>query len=203
VLRSAPKTAPRCAPRHASSTHLPWRSRLAARIQPACRRQGRTATSKVRCRSSPRTSLSHLLANFGFLRGSTQEELRCRLNAGETFYNLLADRLGNAAAADLLRKNAREERGHAERLRRALALKLGGTWEPQASDLAPFALALPDRVSAELLAGIVQGELQGDAGYQRWADAEPDAEVQRLLRQNGREETVHAGRVTEAIALLG
>jgi rubrerythrin len=124
-------------------------------------------------------------------------------NAGETFYNLLADRLGNAAAADLLRKNAREERGHAERLRRALALKLGGTWEPQASDLAPFALALPDRVSAELLAGIVQGELQGDAGYQRWADAEPDAEVQRLLRQNGREETVHAGRVKEAIALLG
>jgi len=123
-------------------------------------------------------------------------------NAGETFYNRLADRLGNAAAAELLRKNAREERGHAERLRRALALKLGGKWEPEAADLAPFALALPDAVSAELLAGIVQGELQGDAGYQRWADAEPSAEVQKLLRQNGREETIHAGRVKEAIALL-
>jgi rubrerythrin len=124
-------------------------------------------------------------------------------NAGESFYNLLADRLGNAAAADLLRKNAREERGHAERLRRALALKLGGKWEPEASDLAPFVIALPDAVSAELLAGIVQGELQGDAGYQRWADAEPDAEVQKLLRQNGHEETVHAQRVQAALALLG
>jgi len=123
-------------------------------------------------------------------------------NAGESFYNLLADRLGNAAAADLLRMNAREERGHAERLRRALALKLGGKWEPEASDLAPFRIALPEAVTGELLAGIVQGELQGDAGYQRWADAEPDAEVQKLLRQNGREETVHAGRVKEAIALL-
>ena len=124
-------------------------------------------------------------------------------NAGEVFYNLLADRLGNPAAADLLRKNAREERGHAERLRRAIALKLGGKWEPEVSDLVPFSLVLPDEIDARLLAGIVQGEIQGDAGYQRWADAEPDAEVQKLLRQNGREETVHAGRVEEAIGLLG
>ncbi len=123
-------------------------------------------------------------------------------NSGETFYNLLADRLSNTAAADLLRKNAREERGHAERLRRALALKLGGKWEPEAADLTPFAIALPPKIDAKLLADIVQGEIQGDAGYQRWADAEPDPEVQKLLRQNGREETVHAGRVKEAIALL-
>jgi rubrerythrin len=136
--------------------------------------------------------------------GVEEMRLMFRLeNAGETFYNLLADRLGNAQAADLLRRNAREERGHAERLRRAIALKLGRAWEPEARDLAPFAIALPDAVTGELLAGIVQGELQGDAGYQKWADAEENAEVQKLLRQNGREETIHAGRVKEAIALLG
>jgi rubrerythrin len=123
--------------------------------------------------------------------------------AGETFYQRLADRLGNSAAADLLRRNAREERGHAERLRRAIELKLGRPWTPEVTDLAPFAIALPDRVTGELLAGIVQGELQGDAGYQRWADAEPNPEIQKLLRQNGREETVHAMRVKEALALLG
>jgi rubrerythrin len=124
-------------------------------------------------------------------------------NSGETFYNRIAERIANGAAADLLRKNAREERGHAERLRRAIALKLGGKWEPDATDLAPLRVTLPPQIDAQLLAGIVQGELDGDAGYQRWADAESDPEVQKLLRQNGREETVHAGRVKEAIALLG
>ena len=136
--------------------------------------------------------------------GVREMRLMFRLeNAGETFYNLLADRLGNAQAADLLRKNAREERGHAERLRRAIALKLGKAWEPEAQDLAPFSLALPEKVTGDLLAGIVQGELQGDAGYQKWADAEENPEIQKLLRQNGKEETIHAGRVREALQLLG
>lgn len=123
-------------------------------------------------------------------------------NAGETFYEEIAARVGHAGAAELLRKNAREERGHAERLRRAIARKLGGAWEPEPADLAPLTISLPARIDAALLAAIVQGELQGDAGYQRWADAEPDAEVQKLLRQNGREETGHARRVRDVLALL-
>lgn len=36
---------------------------------------------------------------------------------GETFYERIAERVGNADATELLRRNAREERGHAERLR--------------------------------------------------------------------------------------
>jgi hypothetical protein len=48
----------------------------------------------------------------------------------------------------------------------------------------------------------VQGERDGDAGYQRWADNEPDPEVARLLRLNGREETIHGERVSEVIAIL-
>lgn len=123
--------------------------------------------------------------------------------SGEDFYNGLADRIGDARAADLLRKNGREERGHAERVRRAIAIKLGGTFEPTADDLAHFEVPLPDTVPVALLPQIVKAELDGDTGYQRWADLESDPEVQRLLRQNGREETVHGERVREVIAILG
>lgn len=123
--------------------------------------------------------------------------------AGETFYQLLADRIGNARAADLLRRNGREERAHAERVRRVLERKLGQPWEPQDADRRPYTFALPPAVPAALLPAIVQGELDGDAGYQRWADREADPEAQRLLRLNGREETVHGERVRAVMALLG
>jgi rubrerythrin len=122
--------------------------------------------------------------------------------SGEDPYNLLADRIGNEQAADLLRKNGREELGHARRIRRAIALKLGHDYEPAGEVLERFAVTLPDTVSAELLPAIVQGEIAGDAGYQKWADNEPDPEVARLLRRNGREETLHGERVTQAIAIL-
>ena len=122
--------------------------------------------------------------------------------SGEDFYNQLADRIGDARAADLLRRNGREERGHAERVRRVLGIKLGHTYEPTAEDTAPFDIPLPPTISPELLPLIVQGELDGDAGYQRWADREQDAEAQRLLRLNGREETTHGERVREVITLI-
>jgi rubrerythrin len=122
--------------------------------------------------------------------------------SGEDFYNGIADRIGDERAADLLRKNAREERGHSERVRRALAIKLGGTFEPSAEDLAPYPIPLPETIPLDLLPQIVQAEIDGDAGYHRWADRETDPEVQRLLRLNGREETVHGERVSEVIAIL-
>ena len=55
---------------------------------------------------------------------------------------------------------------------------------------------------ARLLGVIVQAEFDGDAGYQRWADNEELPEVERLLRLNGREESIHGRRVEQAIALL-
>jgi rubrerythrin len=45
--------------------------------------------------------------------------------AGEQFYDQLADRIGDPKAAELLRRNGREERGHAERVRRPIGDKLG------------------------------------------------------------------------------
>ena len=122
--------------------------------------------------------------------------------SGEDFYNRIADRIGDPRAADLLRRNAREERAHAERIRRAIGVKLGRDFEPPAEDLERYPVPLPDSIPAELLPVIVQGEIDGDAGYQRWADLESDPEVQRLLRLNGREETEHGKRVGEVIALL-
>jgi rubrerythrin len=131
-------------------------------------------------------------------------ELLYRLEcSGEDFYNALADRVSDPRAAELLRRNGREELGHARRIGRALSIKLGREYVPEGEVLERYSIALPDEISAALLSAIVQGEIAGDAGYQKWADNEPDPNVERLLRLNGREETLHGERVTEAIELLG
>jgi rubrerythrin len=130
-------------------------------------------------------------------------ELLFRLEcSGEDFYNALADRVGNEEAAELLRRNGREELGHARRVQRAIGIKLGTEFVPSGETLERFSVALPDTVGVDLLPLVVQGEINGDAGYQRWADHEPDPEIARLLRLNGREETKHGERVTQAIAIL-
>ncbi|MGZ4715197.1 MAG: ferritin family protein [Acidimicrobiales bacterium] len=123
-------------------------------------------------------------------------------NSGEDFYNLLADRIGNDEAGDLLRLNGREEVGHARRISRAIAIKTGADYEPSTEQLERFRVPLPDVVGLELFPLIVKAELDGDAGYQRWADNEPDPEVARLLRLNGREETKHGERAQAALAIL-
>jgi len=123
--------------------------------------------------------------------------------AGEVFYELLAASVPDESAAALLRRNGREERHHAERIRRMIGLKLGKDYVPEGVDLEPMAVNLPDPFPVELLPAIVQGELAGDVGYQRWADNEPNADVQKLLRLNGREESIHGRRVEEALAILG
>jgi rubrerythrin len=122
--------------------------------------------------------------------------------AGELFYNLLADRMDNPEAADLLRKNAVEERGHARRIARAISIKTGTEWEPSVEEAELLDVPLPDSIDARMFAAVVKGELNGDVGYQRWADAESDPEVERLLRLNGREETIHAGRAQRVHDLL-
>ncbi|MGD9791919.1 MAG: ferritin family protein [Acidimicrobiia bacterium] len=122
--------------------------------------------------------------------------------SGEAFYNALAERVSNEQAAQLLRRNGREEAGHARRLQRAIAIKLGTDFEPTAAmlDIAP--IRVPSELSPEFLKVLIQGELDGDAGYQKWADNEPDPEVARLLRLNGREETIHGERAQEVLSLL-
>jgi rubrerythrin len=130
-------------------------------------------------------------------------ELLYRLEcSGEDFYNALADRIGNDEAADLLRKNGREEMGHARRVQRAISLRLGTEYEPSADVRERFVIPLPETIGLDLFPAIVKAEMDGDAGYQRWADRESDPEVARLLRLNGREETGHGERAAKALAIL-
>ena len=130
-------------------------------------------------------------------------ELLVRIEcSGEDFYNLLADRIGNDEAADLLRRNGREETGHARRVQRAMAIKLGRPIETTIDDVERFAVPLPDSIDPALLPVIVDAELKGDGDYQRWAERESDPEIVKLLLQNGREETVHGERVQQVLALL-
>ena len=123
-------------------------------------------------------------------------------NSGDVLYGALADRLGNEEAADLLRRNGREEVGHARRVMKVLTLKLGREYVPPPEVLEKFAIDLPDSIDASALPMIVEGELAGDVGYQKWAEKETDPEVIELLLRNGREETKHAERVQRAIEIL-
>ncbi|MGZ4688428.1 MAG: ferritin family protein [Acidimicrobiia bacterium] len=130
-------------------------------------------------------------------------ELLYRLEiSGDDFYQALAERIGNDEAGELLRKNGREELGHARRVQRAISIKLGRDYEPSAEVQTPFVIPLPQEVGLDLFPAIVKAEIDGDAGYQHWADREPDPEVARLLRLNGHEETKHGERVKQALSIL-
>lgn len=123
--------------------------------------------------------------------------------AGETFYLAAADAVGNDEAKDLLRRNGQEERGHAHRLLKAIEL-LGETFSLPADADNPYIqpMDLVGIINADLLNIIRQSEQDGDLQYQAWADAEDNAAVAKILRQNGAEETRHGERVAQVVALL-
>src|SRR5262245_23349146 len=123
------------------------------------------------------TDFNAAVAALGAVERLDVEALRLlyRLErAGDAFYHDVTERIGDPRAAELLRRNGREERGHAERVRRALGIKLGRAFEPSADDLAPYPVPLPPTIPVSIFPQIVQAELDGDVGYQRWADREDD-----------------------------
>jgi hypothetical protein len=123
--------------------------------------------------------------------------------SGEDFYNALAQKVDNEAAVALLRRNGREEAGHARRLARAIVLKAGAEAKPSPEGIKRPELPLPGRVDRKYLQFLSDAELSGDVTYRRWAANEPDPAVARLLRLNGREESLHSRRVEEAMTALG
>ena len=122
--------------------------------------------------------------------------------SGEAFYEKDAAIVGNEQAAELLLRNGREERAHARRIAKAISIKLGHEWQPSAEVEEILPIPMPATLDVEAFKAMIAGEVNGDAGYQFWADNEPDEEVAKLLRLNGREESIHAGRLNEVIALL-
>ncbi len=55
-------------------------------------------------------------------------EVMARLeNSGQAFYEMLAERIGNDEAAELLRRNGREEAEHAERVQQVIAILEGAS----------------------------------------------------------------------------
>jgi rubrerythrin len=122
--------------------------------------------------------------------------------SGEASYLAMAELVDDERAQQLLTRNGREEMGHARRIARALSIKLGDEWQPSAELAEPMPVQAPPYLDADILRMIIAAEEQGDAGYQKWADHEPDPEVQRLLRLNGREESLHGERVAEVISIL-
>jgi len=123
--------------------------------------------------------------------------------AGEHFYFAAAAALDNEEASALLIRNGQEERGHAHRVVKALSL-LGEQYQLPADSDNPYVqpMDLKGMINADLLAIIEQTEQDGDLQYQKWASAESNVEVAKILRQNGIEETRHGERVAQVMSLI-
>ncbi len=119
--------------------------------------------------------------------------------AGELFYQSMARTARTDEAKKLLTRTSQEERGHAHRILKALQI-LGGESLilPESKDN-PLAQNVPGEIplSGEFLSMLEKAEFDGDTHYQTWADSEPNAEIAKLLRQNGAEETRHGERAQQ------
>lgn len=147
-------------------------------------------------------SVFKLLATRTRLSTDDMKVLALIEHAGEGAYFAMAAAVDNAEAKALLSRNGQEERGHAHRLLKAIKL-LGDSFElPADADNPYYSTKQYNALSADLLSMIVAGEQDGDLQYQTWADAEPNAEVAKILRQNGSEETRHSERVMQVKSLL-
>ena len=122
--------------------------------------------------------------------------------SGLTAYEELAASAPNAAIAELLRANGREEMAHAHRLSKVIKQLTGEDFPPPDAAENPYAGPSGRGVDRAMLEFLVQAENNGNDLYETWALNTADATVAALLRQNGKEEIRHGERAAEAIALL-
>jgi len=146
------------------------------------------------------------LAHLGSLDKLGDDEMKLMVlleTSGDPLYQKLASLAPEGEATELLLKNGREETAHAHRLKKAIEIATGEAFEIPSLDENPYAEPPAfTELTQELLAGIVEGETNGDAGYQNWANHEPNPEIAELLRQNGREEIRHGERVARVAEIL-
>jgi rubrerythrin len=123
--------------------------------------------------------------------------------AGQGFYEALAEAAPNAEIRALLAKNGQEEMGHAHRVARVIKQMHGEDFAiPGPADNPYYSKPAGLVVTKEMLDGITQGEIGGEALYEGWAVALGDEEAARQLRRNGKEERGHGERAQQAVALL-
>jgi rubrerythrin len=123
--------------------------------------------------------------------------------AGQGFYEALCEAAPSVEIRALLSKNGQEEMGHAHRVVRVIKQLYGEDFVIPGPDENPYYGKPPGLVvSKEMLDGITQGEIGGEALYENWAVALGDEEVARQLRRNGKEERGHGERAQQAVALL-
>lgn len=146
---------------------------------------------------------------LGYLMGVTEPtiddfKLMAYVEAGgEAFYIGLANASPTKEIAELLTKNGREERAHAHRVKRVVEKLSGETFTvPEPANNPYYVIPEGLTVDAEMLNGLIEGEIGGDTLYQGWAATMQDSECAELLSQNGKEEIRHGDRCKQALALL-
>jgi len=124
--------------------------------------------------------------------------------AGEIYYENLVALAPNDAVKKLLARNGQEEMAHAHRLKRVIKMIHGEDCDIPSREQNPFAnsLMVPPAVDAAFLTSFAETERTGETFYQIWADNIGNADAAKLLTQNGKEETRHGDRLTEALGLI-
>ncbi|MET0378936.1 MAG: ferritin-like domain-containing protein [Spongiibacteraceae bacterium] len=122
--------------------------------------------------------------------------------SGEAGYFAMAAATDNEEAKALLMRNGQEERGHAHRLLKAIKLLGGDFVLPEDRDNPFHTERKIAQLTGKMMDAIAMAEGDGDVTYQAWADAEPNAEVAKIYRQNASEESRHGQRAEQVKALL-
>ncbi len=118
-------------------------------------------------------------------------------------YLKMAQAVSDPEARKLLEANGAEELAHGHRVRKVIKLLTGEDFPlPHQTDNPydePGPLA---EVSVAALLKLAAGEEGGEKLYERWAAGIDNPEAAELLRQNGREELGHAGRLRRVAEIL-
>jgi rubrerythrin len=124
--------------------------------------------------------------------------------AGRSAYDAMARGTSSDEVKRIFDRNGREEVGHAARLRKVIKLAYGQDIAVPGDADNPFCLGddVVHPVTKDMIDMIVGGEQAGGDFYDRWAKSFSDAEVVKLLHQNGDEERRHGDRLRDAANLL-
>lgn len=123
--------------------------------------------------------------------------------SGSATYSAIANTSDNEEIQSLLKKNGREEVGHAHRIMKALTLLTGDEYELPSDEENPLVSSAPaPALSIELLKMFIQAEYSGEPMYNRWADNEPNAEVAKIYRLIGGDEVRHANRLEQVLEIF-